>query len=55
MEVRQQPLDPVALATRILTPVLHPLAAAAIIFIVAIFILMQQEANDTPNRSSARE
>ena len=28
---------------RILTPVLHPLAAAAIIFIVAIFILMQQD------------
>ena len=43
VEVRQQPLDPVALAARILTPVLHPLAAAAIIFIVAIFILMQQD------------
>ena len=36
-------LDPVALATRILTPVLHPLAAAAIIFIVAIVILLQQD------------
>ena len=43
VEVRQPPPDPVALATRILTPVLHPLAAAAIIFIVAIFILMQQD------------
>ena len=43
MEVRQPPPDPVALATRILTPVLHPLAAAAIIFIVAIFVLMQQD------------
>ena len=43
MEVRQPPPDPVALATRILTPVLHPLAAAAIIFIVAIFILLQQD------------
>jgi predicted PurR-regulated permease PerM len=43
VEVRQPPPDPVALATRVLTPVLHPLAAAAIIFIVAIFILMQQD------------
>jgi predicted PurR-regulated permease PerM len=43
VEVRQPPLDPVSLATRILTPVLHPLATAAIIFIVAIFILMQQD------------
>jgi predicted PurR-regulated permease PerM len=43
VEVLQPPPDPVALATRILTPVLHPLAAAAIIFIVAIFILMQQD------------
>jgi len=43
VEVRQPPPDPVALATRILTPVLHPLAAAAIIFIVAIFILLQQD------------
>ena len=43
VEVREPPPDPVALATRILTPVLHPLAAAAIIFIVAIFILMQQD------------
>ena len=43
VEVRRPPPDPVALATRILTPVLHPLAAAAIIFIVAIFILLQQD------------
>jgi predicted PurR-regulated permease PerM len=43
VEVRQPPPDPVALATRILTPVLHPLAAAAIIFVVAIFILLQQD------------
>ena len=43
VEVRQPPPDPVALVTRVLTPVLHPLAAAAIIFIVAIFILMQQD------------
>jgi hypothetical protein len=39
----RSPPDPVALAARILTPVLHPLAAAAIIFIVAIFILLQQD------------
>ena len=43
VEMLQPPADPVALATRILTPVLHPLAAAAIIFIVAIFILLQQD------------
>ena len=43
VEVRQPPPDPVALATKILTPVLHPLAAAAIIFIVTIFILLQQD------------
>ena len=43
VEVRQSPLDPVELASRILTPILHPLATAAIIFIVAIFILMQQD------------
>jgi predicted PurR-regulated permease PerM len=43
VEMLQPPPDPVALATRILTPVLHPLAAAAIIFIVAIFILLQQD------------
>ena len=43
VEIRQAPPDPVALATKILTPVLHPLAAAAIIFIVAIFILLQQD------------
>src|SRR4029077_18895466 len=43
VEVRQPPPDPVALAARILAPVLHPLAAAAIIFIVAIFILLQQD------------
>ena len=43
VEVRRPPPDPVALATKILTPVLHPLAAAAIIFIVAIFILLQQD------------
>ncbi len=43
VEVRQPPINPLALARRILTPVLHPLASAAIIFIVAIFILMQQD------------
>jgi predicted PurR-regulated permease PerM len=43
VEVHQPPPDPVALARRILTPVLHPLASAAIVFIVAIFILMQQD------------
>ena len=43
VEVRQPPPDPVASPTKLLTPVLHPLAAAAIIFIVAIFILMQQD------------
>lgn len=39
------PAVPTALETaqRILTPVLHPLATAAIVFVVAVFILLQRE------------
>jgi predicted PurR-regulated permease PerM len=43
VEIRQAPLDPLALASRILTPVLHPLATVAIVFVVAVFILLQSD------------
>jgi predicted PurR-regulated permease PerM len=43
VEVRQPPLDPLALASRILMPVLHPLATLAIVFVVAVFILIQRD------------
>ncbi len=41
VEVHQPPPGAFELAGRILTPVLHPLATAAIIFIVTVFVLMQ--------------
>jgi predicted PurR-regulated permease PerM len=43
VEVRQPPPSPLAVAERIITPTLSPLATAAIILVVAIFVLLQQE------------
>jgi predicted PurR-regulated permease PerM len=43
VEVHQPPPDPLSLAQTILRPVLHPLATAAIIFIVTVFILLQRD------------
>jgi predicted PurR-regulated permease PerM len=43
VELHQPPASPFAIAEQILLPVLSPLATAAIVFIVAIFILLQQE------------
>lgn len=43
VEVRQPALSPLGIAERIITPTLSPLATAAIILIVAIFVLLQQE------------
>ncbi len=43
VEVHQPPPDALQLAGRILTPVLHPLMTAAIIFVVTVFVLMQQD------------
>ena len=43
VEVRQPPLDPLGLASRVLMPVLHPLATLAIVFVVAVFILIQRD------------
>ncbi len=43
VEIRQPPLDPLALASRVLVPVVHPLATLAIVFVVAVFILIQRD------------
>jgi predicted PurR-regulated permease PerM len=43
VEVHQPPPDPLSLAQSILRPVLHPLATAAIVFIVTVFILLQRD------------
>ena len=43
VEVRQPDPNPLAVAERLLAPVLSPLATMGIVFIVAVFILMQQE------------
>lgn len=43
VEVRQPAPSPIEFAERIISPALNPIATAAIIFIVAIFILLQQE------------
>ena len=43
VEVHNPPPDPLTLAQGILRPVLHPLATAAIVFVVAIFILLQRD------------
>jgi len=43
VEVHQPSPSPIELAERVLRPVISPLATAAIVFVVAIFILMQRE------------
>ncbi len=43
VEVRQPPATPLELAKSVLEPVLKPFESALIIFIVAVFILMQKE------------
>ena len=43
VEVHQPPPSPTELAQRILAPVLSPLATTGIVFVVAIFILLQRE------------
>jgi predicted PurR-regulated permease PerM len=43
VEVHQPSPDALELARRILIPVLHPLTLAGIIFVVTVFILMQQD------------
>jgi len=43
VEVHQPDAGPMELAQRVLAPVLSPLATTGIVFIVAVFILMQQE------------
>jgi predicted PurR-regulated permease PerM len=43
VEVRQTRPDPLTLAKNLLEPILAPLESALIIFIVAVFILMQKE------------
>ena len=43
VEVRQPEPTPFELAERILGPVLHPLATTGIVFVVAIFMLLQRE------------
>jgi predicted PurR-regulated permease PerM len=43
VEVRQPAPSPLAVAERVITPTLSPLATAAIILIVSIFVLLQQE------------
>lgn len=43
VEVRQPPPSPTEMAQRILSPVLSPLATTGIVFVVAIFILLQRK------------
>jgi predicted PurR-regulated permease PerM len=43
VELHQPPATPIAIAGQILLPVISPLATVAIVFIVAIFILLQQK------------
>lgn len=43
VELREREPSPLELAERVLAPVLKPLATTFIVFVVAIFILMQQE------------
>ena len=43
VEVRQPPLNPLDLATKVLLPVVHPLTTLAIMFVVAVFILIQRD------------
>jgi predicted PurR-regulated permease PerM len=43
VEVKERAATPIELAQRVLGPVVHPLATAGIVLIVAIFILLQRE------------
>ena len=43
VQVQEPPLSPLRLAREVLAPVFSPLADAAIMFVVAIFVLMQQD------------
>jgi predicted PurR-regulated permease PerM len=43
VEIRQPDATPVELLQSVLTPVVHPLTTAGIVFVVAIFILLQRE------------
>jgi predicted PurR-regulated permease PerM len=43
VEVRQPPLNPIDLATKVLLPVVYPLTTLAIMFVVAVFILIQRD------------
>jgi predicted PurR-regulated permease PerM len=43
VEVHNPPPDPLTVAQGILRPVLHPLATAVIVFVVAVFILLQRD------------
>jgi len=43
VEVRQPPSSPLEVAERLLVPAVNPLATAAIVFIVTIFVLLQRE------------
>jgi predicted PurR-regulated permease PerM len=43
VEVKSPPSDPLSLARRVLEPILAPFESALIIFIVAVFILLQKE------------
>ena len=43
VEVRQPSTDPLTIARRVLEPILSPIESALIIFIVAVFVLLQKE------------
>ena len=43
VEVKERQPGPVEMASTVLSPVLHPLATAGIVFVVLLFILMQRE------------
>ncbi len=43
VQVQEPPPSPLAIAREVLTPIVAPLATGAIVFVVAIFVLMQQE------------
>jgi predicted PurR-regulated permease PerM len=43
VEVRQPPLTPLEIAERVLTPVVAPLAHTAVVFVVAVFALLQRQ------------
>jgi predicted PurR-regulated permease PerM len=43
VQIREQPLSPLQLAREVLVPVVAPLATGAIVFVVAILILLQKD------------